>query len=62
MSTDAAPTANVITTEVLVVGAGLAGLRAAADLQAAGRQVLVVDKGRGLGGRLAGPTYIQTQK
>ena len=54
MSTDAAPTANVIATEVLVVGAGLAGLRAAADLQAAGRQVLVVDKGRGLGGRLAG--------
>ena len=41
------------TTDVLIVGAGIAGLAAAADLQAAGRTVLVVDKGRGVGGRLA---------
>ncbi len=38
---------------VLVVGAGIAGLLAAARLSAAGLGVLVVDKGRGVGGRLA---------
>lgn len=38
---------------VLVIGAGLAGLSAARSLQAAGREVVVVDKGRGPGGRLA---------
>ncbi len=43
-----------ITTDVLIIGAGLAGLSAANDLQQAGFQVLVIDKGRGLGGRLAG--------
>ena len=41
-------------TDILIVGAGLAGLSAANDLQQAGYKVLVVDKGRGLGGRLAG--------
>jgi hypothetical protein len=41
------------TNDVLIVGAGIAGLAAATELQAAGRTVLVVDKGRGLGGRLA---------
>jgi predicted NAD/FAD-dependent oxidoreductase len=41
-------------TDILIIGAGLAGLSAANDLQQAGHQVLVVDKGRGLGGRLAG--------
>ena len=41
------------TTEVLVIGAGMAGLIAAAELQRAGRRVLVLDKGRGVGGRLA---------
>lgn len=41
-------------TDVLIIGAGLAGLSAANDLQQAGYSVLVVDKGRGLGGRLAG--------
>ena len=40
--------------DVLVIGAGLAGLSAAVDLQRAGHNVLLVDKGRGLGGRLAG--------
>lgn len=39
--------------DVLIVGAGMAGLMAATQLQAAGRSVLVVDKGRGVGGRMA---------
>lgn len=43
-----------LSTDILIIGAGLAGLSAAVELQKAGKQVLVVDKGRGLGGRLAG--------
>lgn len=39
--------------DVLVIGAGMSGLTAAAELQRAGCRVLVVDKGRGVGGRLA---------
>jgi renalase len=39
--------------EIAVVGAGMAGLTCARLLQAAGRQVVVLDKSRGLGGRLA---------
>lgn len=39
--------------EILIVGAGMAGLTAAFDLQKAGHNVLVIDKGRSLGGRLA---------
>ncbi len=39
--------------DVLVIGAGMAGLTAAAELQRAGRRVRVLDKGRGVGGRLA---------
>ena len=39
--------------EILIVGAGMAGLTAASDLQQDGHNVLVMDKGRGVGGRLA---------
>ena len=39
--------------EIVIVGAGIAGLSAARRLTAAGRSVRVVDKGRGVGGRMA---------
>jgi predicted NAD/FAD-dependent oxidoreductase len=39
--------------DAIVIGAGIAGLSAARELLAAGRRVLVLDKGRGLGGRIA---------
>ncbi len=39
--------------DVLVVGAGMAGLTAAKELQANGLRVAVLDKGRGVGGRMA---------
>lgn len=39
--------------EILVVGAGIAGLRAARTLKDAGRAVVVLEKSRGLGGRAA---------
>jgi renalase len=39
--------------DLLVIGAGMAGLCAAAACQKAGRNVVVIDKGRGLGGRMA---------
>lgn len=38
---------------IVVIGAGISGLSAAALLQNAGHQVSVIDKGRGVGGRLA---------
>ena len=39
--------------DVIVVGAGLAGLTAAKQLTGSGRSVTVIDKGRSVGGRLA---------
>jgi len=54
----ALPRANAVSSgklhaDVLVVGAGMAGLSAAAALGEAGMSVLTVDKGRGVGGRMA---------
>ncbi|MEW5959965.1 MAG: FAD-dependent oxidoreductase [Chloroflexota bacterium] len=42
-----------VATDILVVGAGIAGLMAAHALRQQGRQILVVDEGRRVGGRLA---------
>ncbi|MEP0518808.1 MAG: FAD-dependent oxidoreductase [Hyphomicrobiales bacterium] len=42
-----------MSSRVLVIGAGMAGLSAAKALLAAGDQPIVVDKSRGVGGRLA---------
>ena len=44
---------NTLRTEIIVIGAGISGLLAATDLKKAGKQVLVLDKARGAGGRLA---------
>ena len=41
------------TADVLIIGAGMAGLSAAAALQKSGRKTLIVDKSRGVGGRMA---------
>ncbi len=40
-------------TRTIILGAGMSGLAAARQLQAGGHEVLVFDKGRGVGGRLA---------
>ncbi len=40
-------------TDVLIVGAGMAGVMAAVELQRVGFRVLVLDKGRGVGGRMS---------
>jgi len=39
--------------DVAIIGAGIAGLLAAEHLAAAGHRVVVLDKGRGIGGRMA---------
>ena len=39
--------------DVVVIGAGIAGLCAAAELVRVGRRVLVIEKSRGVGGRMA---------
>jgi renalase len=41
------------TFDVIIIGTGVSGLIAACEIQRAGRSVLMMDKGRGLGGRLA---------
>ncbi|MEK9837584.1 MAG: FAD-dependent oxidoreductase, partial [Ilumatobacter sp.] len=45
--------AHRVDTDVLVIGAGLAGLAAARRMTAAGLTVRLLDKGRSVGGRLA---------
>lgn len=40
-------------TDVLIIGAGISGLLSATELKKAGRSVRILDKGRGLGGRMA---------
>ena len=40
-------------TEILIIGAGMAGLACAKALAASGREPIVIDKGRGPGGRMA---------
>lgn len=44
---------DILKTEILIIGAGMAGLSAGSALQAAGRQVMLLEKSRGVGGRLA---------
>jgi len=39
--------------DLLIIGAGISGLLAAQQLAAAGRRVVIIDKGRTVGGRLA---------
>ena len=46
-------TDSVETNSCLVVGAGISGLAAASEMQAAGWRVTVLDKGREIGGRMA---------
>jgi renalase len=46
-------TENPVNADVLIVGAGMAGLMAANMLTASGLHVIVLDKGRSVGGRLA---------
>jgi predicted NAD/FAD-dependent oxidoreductase len=46
-------TDSVETNSCIVVGAGISGLVAASELQAAGWRVTVLDKGREIGGRMA---------
>jgi renalase len=44
---------NTSQSDVLIIGAGLAGLMAAQQLQNQGRKITLVDKGRSVGGRMA---------
>ncbi|MFT7610622.1 MAG: renalase [Candidatus Aldehydirespiratoraceae bacterium] len=42
-----------MSSDVVIIGAGIAGLAAARHLQAVGRSARVIEKGRGVGGRMA---------
>ena len=55
--TNSAPNTSNTLYDCLVIGAGVAGLRAARSLQAAGQHVAVLDKSRGVGGRAATRRY-----
>jgi predicted NAD/FAD-dependent oxidoreductase len=44
---------NKLAADALIIGAGMTGLTAAVELQRAGLHVVIVDKGRGVGGRIA---------
>ena len=47
------PLGEISEPDVVIVGAGIAGLSAAAELVANGRRVVVLEKSRGVGGRMA---------
>jgi len=40
-------------TDIIIIGAGIAGLACARPLADAGLHVIIIDKGRGIGGRVA---------
>lgn len=40
-------------TDVLILGSGMSGMAVVSELSRAGRRVTVVDKGQGMGGRMA---------
>ena len=42
-----------MTEKIVIIGSGLAGLRAGRLLQEAGHQVMILDKGRRIGGRMS---------
>lgn len=44
---------NTAATDVLIIGAGISGLLCAHELKAAGSTVRLIDKGRGVGGRMS---------
>ena len=44
---------NLEPSDILIIGAGISGLLCATELRRAGRSVRLLDKGRGLGGRMA---------
>jgi predicted NAD/FAD-dependent oxidoreductase len=47
--------------DVAIIGAGLAGVAAAGDLIAAGKSDLLIDKSRGVGGRMATRRHCDTR-